>query len=159
MPDIRERFERNTTGPVELGSRPDHIPDTSREIDIRLPFMPGLPNGFADDEGQLSRAHSGAREQAKAIRVIMQSVRAWPRSWARAGGLAARSRRRKCHRRSGHSIGRLSKAALALPLSSHASYSCKCAGGRLPAIAGTNSAGTTTTWKSGSREFPCEAWR
>jgi hypothetical protein len=61
MPDIRERFERNTTGPVELGSRPDHIPDTSREIDIRLPFMPGLPNGFRRRRPAFPRAFRGAR--------------------------------------------------------------------------------------------------
>ncbi len=81
MPDIRDRFERNTTGPIELAPRPDHKPDAAREVDVRLPYQPSLPKGFNEaDEGQLSRAHSGAREQAKEIRRIADEAwRAEPR--------------------------------------------------------------------------------
>lgn len=73
LPDdaIRSRLLRNSTGIVELAPRPDHIPDASREVDVKLPYQPALPQGFADaDEGQLSRAHSGALERAREIRRI-----------------------------------------------------------------------------------------
>ncbi len=75
MPDIRERFERNTTDPLVIGERPDHVPDAAREVDIRLPFFPGLPNGFdAKAEEQLANAHSGAAQRAREIRRLADAA-------------------------------------------------------------------------------------
>ena len=76
MPDIRDRFERNTTGPVELGKRPDHVPDKAREVDIRMPFLPSLPSlEGLNDTDQIANAHSGAHHAAKTIRQAAD--RAW----------------------------------------------------------------------------------
>jgi len=81
MPDIddviRRRIVRNqSNGPLELAPRRDAIPDKAREIDIRLPFMPGLPSldGLNDTE-QLTHCHTGALETAKRIRQAAD--RAW----------------------------------------------------------------------------------
>jgi len=74
---IRNRLVRNRSdGPLDLAPARDVIPDKAREIDVRLPFMPGLPSlaGLGDTE-QLTNAHSGALETAKRIRAAAD--RAW----------------------------------------------------------------------------------
>ncbi len=69
MPDIRDRFIRHTTGPIEPGPRPTSIPkpDAAREIDIRLPWQPDLASVDGLPEN-LINAHSGARHAAAEIR-------------------------------------------------------------------------------------------
>lgn len=74
-PIPNSRFVRHTVDDLTLGERPRSIPSPHfQEIDTTVPYMPALPAGFADDESQLARAHSGARERAKEIRKLADAA-------------------------------------------------------------------------------------